>query len=103
MINVHSLSVPLVIRSFHARAIAWASFALSQEELGQRFPSKNKAEAAPQDTRLDTIYHRCWSRQMPLLTDDGTLGEKLRIILEKYVGVGLVSDLDACIVIPGPR
>ena len=41
-----SQSVPLVIRSLHARAIACAYFALSQEELGQRFPSKNKGSGA---------------------------------------------------------
>jgi len=35
-----SNSVPLIIRSIHARAIAFAAFALSQEELGQVFASK---------------------------------------------------------------
>lgn len=36
----YSQSVPLVVRSIHARAIACASFALSQEELGQSFLQK---------------------------------------------------------------
>jgi hypothetical protein len=42
----YSQSVPLVVRSIHARAIACASFALSQEELGQHFPSKDKGSGA---------------------------------------------------------
>ena len=41
-----SQSVPLVIRSIHARAIACAAFALSQEELGQIFAQKNGSGAA---------------------------------------------------------
>lgn len=41
-----SQSVPLVIRSIHARAIACAAFALSQEELGQHFPSQKKGSGA---------------------------------------------------------
>ena len=42
----YSQSVPLVIRSIHARAIACASFALSQEELGQIFAQKKGSGAA---------------------------------------------------------
>ena len=41
-----SQSVPLVLRSIHARAIACAAFALSQEELGQNFPSQKKGSGA---------------------------------------------------------
>ena len=41
-----SQSVPVVIRSIHARAIACAAFALSQEELGQHFPSQKKGSGA---------------------------------------------------------
>ena len=41
-----SQSVPLVIRSIHARAIACAAFALSQEELGQSFLQKKGSGAA---------------------------------------------------------
>lgn len=41
-----SQSVPLVIRSIHARAIACAAFALSQEELGQHFPFEKKGSGA---------------------------------------------------------
>jgi len=33
-----SQAVPLIVRSIHARAIAFAAFAMSQEELGQVFP-----------------------------------------------------------------
>lgn len=36
-----SRAVPLILRSIHARSIAFAAFAMSQEELGQIFPSKN--------------------------------------------------------------
>jgi len=35
-----SYSVPHILRSIHGRAIAFAAFALSQQELGQVFPSK---------------------------------------------------------------
>ena len=41
-----SASVPVVVRSIHARAIACAAFALNQEELGQVFPEKKKGNAA---------------------------------------------------------
>jgi hypothetical protein len=41
-----SQSVPLVIRSIHARAIACAAFAQSQEELGQTFLQKKGSGAA---------------------------------------------------------
>ncbi|CAJ1940370.1 unnamed protein product [Cylindrotheca closterium] len=41
-----SNSVPLVLRSIHARAIACAAFALSQEELGQTFLQKKGSRAA---------------------------------------------------------
>ena len=41
-----SQSVPLVVRSIHARAIACASFALSQEELGQSFLQKKGSGSA---------------------------------------------------------
>ena len=41
-----SQSVPLVVRSIHARSIACAAFALSQEELGQHFPSQKKGSGA---------------------------------------------------------
>jgi hypothetical protein len=41
-----SQSVPLVLRSIHARAIACAAFALSQEELGQTFLQKKGSRAA---------------------------------------------------------
>eukprot|EP00980_Cylindrotheca_fusiformis_P031281 scaffold26118_cov171-Cylindrotheca_fusiformis.AAC.2 len=41
-----SRSVPLVLRSIHARAIACAAFALSQEELGQTFLQKKGSRAA---------------------------------------------------------
>ena len=41
-----SQSVPLVIRSIHARAIACAAFAQSQEELGQAFLQKKGSGAA---------------------------------------------------------
>jgi hypothetical protein len=99
-----SESVPLVIRSVHARAIACASFALSQEELGQHFSLLRIREPAPQDTLLDAIYHRFWSRQMPLLTDDSTLLELGEV--EKHFGEvcrnGLREGI-GCIVIPGPR
>ncbi|CAB9514351.1 Exocyst complex subunit Sec15-like [Seminavis robusta] len=40
-----SASVPVVVRSIHARAIACAAFALNQEELGQVFPEKKKGNA----------------------------------------------------------
>lgn len=33
-----SAAVPLIVRSIHARSIAFAAFAMSQEELGQVFP-----------------------------------------------------------------
>jgi len=41
-----SASVPDVVRSIHARAIACAAFTLNQEELGQVFPEKKKGNAA---------------------------------------------------------
>ena len=41
-----SHSVPVVLRSIHARAIACSVFALSQEELGQQFPEKKGSRAA---------------------------------------------------------
>ncbi len=41
-----SQSVPLVLRSIHARAIACAAFAQSQEELGQSFLQKKGSGAA---------------------------------------------------------
>lgn len=41
-----SPSVPVVVRSIHARAIACAAFSLNQEELGQVFPEKKKGNAA---------------------------------------------------------
>eukprot|EP00536_Pseudo-nitzschia_multiseries_P006384 jgi/Psemu1/239353/estExt_Genewise1.C_1340067 len=41
-----SQSVPLVVRSIHARAIAFASFALSQEELGQTFCKKGSGSSS---------------------------------------------------------
>jgi hypothetical protein len=41
-----SQCIPLVIRSIHARAIACASFALSQEELGQSFLQKKGSGSA---------------------------------------------------------
>jgi exocyst complex component 6 len=41
-----SQSVPLVIRSIHARAVACAAFAQSQEELGQTFLQKKGSGAA---------------------------------------------------------
>jgi hypothetical protein len=42
----YSQSVPLIIRSIHARAIACAAFAQSQEELGQSFLQKKGSGAA---------------------------------------------------------
>jgi hypothetical protein len=47
-VDVYTFSrcVPLVIRSVHARAIACAAFALSQEELGQIFAQKKGSGAA---------------------------------------------------------
>mmetsp|Transcript_23686 Transcript_23686/g.66894 ORF Transcript_23686/g.66894 Transcript_23686/m.66894 type:complete len:1183 (+) Transcript_23686:65-3613(+) len=42
----YSQSVPLVLRSIHARAIACAAFALSQEELGQIFAQKKGSGSA---------------------------------------------------------
>lgn len=42
----YSGSVPLVLRSIHARAIACAAFALSQEELGQNFAQKKGSGSA---------------------------------------------------------
>lgn len=44
--HTFSQSVPLVIRSIHARAIACAAFALSQEELGQSFIQKKGSGSA---------------------------------------------------------
>jgi exocyst complex component 6 len=41
-----SQSVPVVLRSIHARAITIAAFALSQVELGQKFPEKKCSPAA---------------------------------------------------------
>lgn len=41
-----SHSVPVVLRSIHARAIACSVFALSQEELGQKFPQKKGSGSA---------------------------------------------------------
>eukprot|EP00934_Nitzschia_sp_Nitz4_P002496 Nitzschia sp. Nitz4//scaffold2_size372955//344230//347646//NITZ4_000476-RA/size372955-processed-gene-0.140-mRNA-1//-1//CDS//3329546937//2486//frame0 len=41
-----SQSVPLVIRSIHARAVACAAFAMSQEELGQSFLQKKGSGSA---------------------------------------------------------
>ena len=41
-----SHSVPVVLRSLHARAITCAVFALSQMELGQKFPEGKKGSAA---------------------------------------------------------
>ena len=41
-----SQSVPLVLRSIHARAISCAAFAMSQEELGQTFLQKKGSRAA---------------------------------------------------------
>jgi hypothetical protein len=37
-----SHSVPVILRSIHARAITCAAFALSQQELGQKFPETKK-------------------------------------------------------------
>lgn len=48
-----SQSVPVVLRSIHARAIACAAFALSQEELGQKFPDKKGS--APAGFVLDCV------------------------------------------------
>jgi exocyst complex component 6 len=36
-----SQAVPAIVRSIHARSIAFAAFAMSQQELGQVFPSNN--------------------------------------------------------------
>jgi hypothetical protein len=44
-IHTFSASVPVVMRSIHARAIACAAFALNQEELGQVFPEKKKGNS----------------------------------------------------------
>ena len=44
-IHTFSPSVPVVMRSSHARAIACAAFALNQEELGQVFPEKKKGNS----------------------------------------------------------
>lgn len=44
--HTFSQSVPLVLRSIHARAIACAAFAQSQEELGQTFLQKKGSGAA---------------------------------------------------------
>ena len=41
-----SPSVPVVVRALHARIITFAAFALSQEELGQKFPTKKGSGAA---------------------------------------------------------
>jgi exocyst complex component 6 len=41
-----SSSVPLVLQAVHARAIACAAFALSQEELAQKFPEKSGSRPA---------------------------------------------------------
>ena len=41
-----SQSVPLILRSIHARTIACAAFAMSQEELGQTFLQKKGSRAA---------------------------------------------------------
>jgi hypothetical protein len=41
-----SASVPVVLRALHARAIAIAAFALTQDELGQKFPPKKGSPAA---------------------------------------------------------
>jgi len=41
-----SQSVPVVLRTLHARAIATAAFALTQEELGQKFPDKKGSASA---------------------------------------------------------
>ena len=41
-----SASVPVVLRALHARAIAIAAFALTQEELGQKFPEKKGSPSA---------------------------------------------------------
>lgn len=41
-----SHSVPVILRSIHARAIACASFALAQQELGQKFTAKRGAGPA---------------------------------------------------------
>jgi exocyst complex component 6 len=43
--HTFSASVPVVMRSIHARAIACAAFALNQEELGQVFPEKKKGNS----------------------------------------------------------
>lgn len=40
-----SHSVPVILRSLHARAITCAVFALSQQELGQKFPEKKGSAA----------------------------------------------------------
>lgn len=41
-----SHSVPVILRNLHARAIAVAAFALTQEELGQKFPEKRGSAGA---------------------------------------------------------
>lgn len=41
-----SQSVPIALRALHARAIAVAAFALTQEELGQKFPEKKGSNSA---------------------------------------------------------
>jgi hypothetical protein len=41
-----SASVPVVLRALHARIIAIAAFALTQEELGQKFPEKKGSPPA---------------------------------------------------------
>lgn len=41
-----SSSVPVVLRTLHARIIATSAFALTQEELGQKFPDKKGSAAA---------------------------------------------------------
>lgn len=41
-----SHSVPVILRALHARAITCAVFALSQQELGQKFPDKKGSAAA---------------------------------------------------------
>jgi len=42
----YSSSVPVTLRALHARSIAIANFALTLEELGQRFPDKKGSPAA---------------------------------------------------------
>lgn len=89
-----SASVPVVVRSIHARAIACAAFALNQEELGQVFPEKKKGNAAAGYV-LDCV-EECVNVAAVATKDSDSIQEEADIIKAVQVMANLLA-LQKCL------